>query len=269
MVLARTGSGPGVDPLFRSAAREFGPGAIGVILSGTMDDGAAGMAAIQSFGGATVVQDPDDALAGGMPQAALDAILPDHVTTASAMGALLDEIAREEVVAPAASTAGRRSAGAGARVASRDPTLIAEPEELPPFGVDIACPECGGALQGINVGPITRYRCRTGHVYSPMTLLDTKATELEAALWAALRTLEEEATVAGKLAIRSRESGAPAAARRFEARQGDAAQRADIVRQAIHSIGTGTTADHTDRSEVGGMAAGAEAAGRPRTVETV
>lgn len=76
-------------------------------------------------------------------------------------------------------------------------------------------------------------------MYSPLTLLDTKSTELEAALYAALRALEESASVAGRLAARSRNAGAEAASRRFDARQGDAAQRADLVRQALHALQNG------------------------------
>ena len=229
---------PGVDPLFRSAARDFGPRAIGVVLSGTMDDGAAGLAAIRSFGGATVVQDPEDALASGMPQAAIDAASPDHVVPATAIGGVLEELARTEVQLDSnVHVRHIRPVGPAGTIEPGDPTLIANPSELEPFGVDLSCPECGGALQGILTGPLTRYRCRTGHVYSPITLLDTKSTELEAALYAALRALEEEATVAGRLAVRSRDSGATSAARRFEMRQGDAAQRADLIRQAIHSMG--------------------------------
>jgi len=229
---------PAIDPLFRSAARSFGPRAIGVILSGTMDDGVAGLAAIQSFGGTTIVQDPEDALASGMPKAALETMTPDHIVPATSMGRLLDEVSRREASYDTVDDRprGDRRRPLGTRERA-DLSLVADPMELLPHGVDLACPECGGALQEVLVGPMSRFRCRTGHVYSPVTLLETKGTELEAALWAAVRTLEEEASVAGRLAARSRENGASAAARRFETRQGNAAQRADVVREALHSIG--------------------------------
>jgi two-component system chemotaxis response regulator CheB len=234
---------PAIDPLFRSAARSLGPRAIGVILSGTMDDGAAGLVAIQAFGGATVVQDPDDALASGMPKAALDLMVPDHVGAATGLGRVLDAIARSEVVLDSEAASPRRAAAGLSLAAVRgDATLIADPMELVPHGVDLACPECGGALQEILVGSMSRFRCRTGHIYSAMTLLETKGAELEAALWAAVRALEEEASVAGRMASRSRQYGAEAAAKRFDARQGDAAERADLVREAIHSIGSASQA---------------------------
>jgi two-component system, chemotaxis family, protein-glutamate methylesterase/glutaminase len=215
---------PAIDPLFRSAARELGPRAIGVLLSGTMDDGVSGLAAIQAVGGGTVVQDPRDAIAGGLPEAALQALTPDHVAPAPEIGPILAELAAKPL--PDRLPAADVSADA----------LLREPRDLPVEGADITCPDCGGALQSIKAGPIPRYRCRVGHVFAGATLLDRKGYELEAALWAAVRTLEETASVSRRLAERSREAGATAAARRFEARQTDAARRADIVRQAIETF---------------------------------
>jgi two-component system, chemotaxis family, protein-glutamate methylesterase/glutaminase len=187
---------PAIDPLFRSAARAMGPRTIGVLLSGTMDDGVSGLAAIQAVGGATVVQDPADAICGALPEAALAAVEP---------------------------TAAARA-------------LLADPLDLPAEGVDVACPDCGGALQVINAGPLPRYRCRVGHVFAPESLLERQGASLEAALWTAVRTLEETATVSRKLAERSRQRGSIEAAKRFDARQVDAARRADVVRQAIDAF---------------------------------
>jgi two-component system, chemotaxis family, protein-glutamate methylesterase/glutaminase len=212
---------PAIDPLFRSAARSAGTRAIGVILSGTMDDGVAGLAAIKALGGTTIVQDPADAMCGALPEAALEAVTPDHVLAASAIGPLLGELGHS----PAPTLPRLLDA------ASQD--LAADPMTLDATGVDLSCPECGGALQEVAVGSLRRYRCRVGHVLSPESLLNGQGIALESALWAAVRTLEETATVSRRLAERSRQSGAEAAARRFEARQVDAAQRADVVRQAI------------------------------------
>jgi two-component system, chemotaxis family, protein-glutamate methylesterase/glutaminase len=214
---------PAIDPLFRSAARTLGPRAIGVILSGTMDDGAAGLAAINGLGGASLVQDPADAICGALPQAALEAVPTARMSTASAMGGLLWDISQRPI-------------GEAAQPTAAVEELVAEPMDLPAAGVDMACPDCGGALQQISVGSIPRYRCRVGHVFSSEALLNGKGHELEAALWAAARTLEETATISGRLAQRSRSSGAEAAARRFEARQADAARRADLVREALQTF---------------------------------
>jgi two-component system, chemotaxis family, protein-glutamate methylesterase/glutaminase len=221
---------PAIDQLFRSAARTLGGRAIGVILSGTLDDGAAGMAAIKAAGGVAFVQDPDDAICGGLPRAVLEAVEPDLVGT-------VHEIARAIVELAAIPVPGMAS-GAPAD----DHPLLADPMVLPAHGADMSCPDCGGALQSIDARAIVRYRCRVGHVYSPESLLDGKAQDLEAALWAAARTLEETAAISGKLAERSRRAGATSAARRFEARQADAARRADVVRQAIESFDDGLAA---------------------------
>lgn len=215
---------PAVDPLFRSAAASLRDRAIGVILSGTLDDGAAGMAAIQAFGGATIVQDPGDALSDGMPRAVLDLIEPDFVLPASGIGPVIADLAAGRLAArPHGPTEGPEA-------------LIADPSTLEPHVADLVCPDCGGSLAEVLAGPATRYRCRVGHVYSPESLFGMKTAELEAGLWAALRSLEESASISKRLAERSRRSGSAALARRFQERQDDVAQRADLVRQALQSL---------------------------------
>jgi two-component system chemotaxis response regulator CheB len=225
---------PAIDPLFRSAASDAGPRAIGIILSGTLDDGAAGMAAIQAFGGATIVQDPADAMSDGMPRAVLDVIEPDFVVPAPAIGPILRDLA-----AGAARTA-RTEQTAAARA------LVADPMTLQPRVADLVCPDCGGSLAEVEAGTMTRYRCRVGHVYSPESLDGLKKVELEAGLWAALRSLEESASIAKKLAAQARSRGSAGMAGRFEGRQADAAQRADLIRQALHTL--------TDDDNVAGTA---------------
>lgn len=219
---------PSIDQLFRSAARALRGRAVGVILSGTLDDGVAGLAAIREAGGVALVQDPVDAICGGLPEAALAAMTPDQIGTTHELARAIAELAASPVETEAA-------AGSAAD-SPREHALLADPMALPAEGADISCPDCGGALQSIDVQALIRYRCRVGHVYSPESLLDGKAQDLEAALWTAARTLEETATISGKLADRSRRAGASSAARRFEARQADAARRADVVRQAIESF---------------------------------
>jgi two-component system, chemotaxis family, protein-glutamate methylesterase/glutaminase len=69
---------PAIDALFRSAAAAYGDRVVGVVLTGALDDGAAGLAAIKAAGGIAIVQDPNDAFVGEMPRRALEAVTPHH-----------------------------------------------------------------------------------------------------------------------------------------------------------------------------------------------
>jgi two-component system, chemotaxis family, protein-glutamate methylesterase/glutaminase len=221
---------PAIDPLFRSAAASAGVRTVGIVLSGTLDDGAAGMLAIQGSRGATIVQDPADAISEGMPNAVLELLVPDYVLPAAQIGPVLADLAEGRAAAPHAASARQRVS-----LETRS-ALTADPMGLEPRVADIACPDCGGSLAEVQVGAVTRFRCRVGHVYSPESLHGMKTREIEAGLWAALRTLEESASIARRLAERSRRLGASSVVRRFEARQAGAAERADLIRQALRAI---------------------------------
>jgi two-component system chemotaxis response regulator CheB len=90
---------PAIDPLFRTAAQVYGPGVIGVILTGNLDDGTAGLATIKELGGTAVVQDPRDALFPAMPQSALRQVKVDYCVPLDKMAALLLELTRLPVTA--------------------------------------------------------------------------------------------------------------------------------------------------------------------------
>jgi two-component system chemotaxis response regulator CheB len=161
-------SRPAIDPLFRSAACEFGPRVIGVLLSGKLYDGAAGLRAIQRCGGVTVVQDPADALYAEMPHSALNQGIPDHCVRAADLAQLLTGLAAEPAGPwPAVPNDTRTEA----RMAARE---IGGPDiEAPPGRpASLSCPDCGGSLWEMGNGGGLRYRCHVGHACDARLLLD-------------------------------------------------------------------------------------------------
>jgi two-component system chemotaxis response regulator CheB len=230
---SENGHRPAIDPLFRSVARTAGERAVGVVLSGSRDDGAAGLASIANRGGVTVVQEPDDALYPWMPRAAIMQADPDHIAPAAKLGGLLAEITAMDLP-------DRRGPAAD------DPLLDAEVtiSELGPLTTDklgiapagFGCPDCGGSLFQIDEEPTPRYRCRVGHAWSPESLLDEQAVALEGALWIALRALEEKSELSRRMA--GSWSNRPASSSRFSelAREAEAAGAA--IRQLIARLGS-------------------------------
>jgi two-component system chemotaxis response regulator CheB len=201
---------PAVDPLFRSAARAYGQRVVGVVLTGALDDGTAGLVAVKRFGGTAVVQDPDDALFPSMPRSALEYVDVDHRVPLAQIPALVAEL----VVTPAEPIAAGRGRGMPVPMSS-DESL----EKGPPSA--FTCPDCHGTLWEVHEGELLRYQCRVGHAYSAASMIAAHDDAVEQALWAALRSLEESADLARRMAERARERNSPRVAARFEARRAD------------------------------------------------
>lgn len=226
---------PAVDSLFRSAAVAHGPRAVGVILTGALDDGTVGLAAIKRCGGVAVVQDPDDALFSGMPQSALEHVEVDHCLPLPEIAPLLSRIVREEEMVEEE----------GAYLVPDDMELedrmaridSATPENVEKLGhpSTFTCPECEGPLWEIQDEEILRFRCRVGHAYTAESMLAGKTEALEGALWTALNTLEEGAQMSRKLAKESHGRGHEHAAARFEERARKTREQADLIRQALNN----------------------------------
>jgi len=192
---------PAVDALFRSAARWCGPRVIGVVLSGSLDDGAAGLAAIVERGGTVLVQQPDEAKFPGMPRAALRAV-PD----AAALSAT--QIAR----------AITQLAGTSVSPLDTEPSedLIWETDMIenvysstgpPGQPMALGCPECSGGMSVMETGKAVHYVCHTGHSYSPETFVAARDDNIETALWTALSSLEEQSVVLEDMAARADQAG--------------------------------------------------------------
>jgi two-component system, chemotaxis family, protein-glutamate methylesterase/glutaminase len=189
---------PAVDALFRSAAQAFGPRVIGVVLTGMLDDGTAGLWAVKDRGGLAVVQDPLEAAYPSMPQTAAQYVQVDAMVPMAAMAATLVELVAqplpEQLVKPASVELDLE-----AKIASNRDALsegILEAGELTPF----TCPECQGSLVQLNTGGIPRFRCHTGHAFSIHSLLAEAAERAEQRLWTAARAVEESGLMMRHLA---------------------------------------------------------------------
>jgi two-component system, chemotaxis family, protein-glutamate methylesterase/glutaminase len=216
------GHRPAIDPLFRSAARSFGARAIAVVLSGSLDDGAAGLRFVDEHGGATVVQEPEDALYPDMPANAIAATDVDRVVPVERMADVLCELVEQPTSAEAEE--------AGQAWTAEE---LEERAEGDPSG--LTCPECGGSLwQREEGGSLVRFACRTGHAYSPESLVSEQSKALETAMWSALRGLEERADLFRRMARRA--GNRPAAAHRFESRARAADRHANVVREAVSRL---------------------------------
>lgn len=224
------GHRPAADPLFRSAARTRGRRVIGVVLSGALDDGTAGLLALRARGGVAVVQDPDDALYPGMPSHAI-ALGVDYVQPVAQIPATLVALLQEEVGdAPPGEEDGpalEDVATAGQAPGAYDDP--ARPGRPSPF----SCPTCAGVLWEINEQGLERYRCRLGHAWSPATLLAEQRSALEGALWSALRSLEEKAALVQRMAERARSLEQPHNAERYAIQAEDDRTRAELLRRLL------------------------------------
>jgi two-component system chemotaxis response regulator CheB len=223
------GHRPAIDPLFRSAARFYGSRVIAVVLSGTLDDGTAGLRVVRASGGMTVVQDPDDALYPAMPLNAIAGARPEHVVPLADMPALLTNLTRAPVEEDEMRDYDDRKMESDYAILPPD-----LPEGEPPGEPSgFTCPECGGALWELEEGELTRYRCRVGHAYSAASLLAEHSDALEAALWTGYRALEERAAMAKRLADRLSKRGQARTAQRFENQVSEAEAQARTLREVL------------------------------------
>ena len=220
---------PAIDPLFRSAAISHGPRVIGVVLTGLLNDGAAGLAAVKQCGGVTVIQNPADAEAADMPLSALRALDVDYRAPVSDMGALLATLSREPAgpavaVPPSLELEVEIALGR----ASDTPTIMtfADP-------VALSCPSCGGVLSEMRAKPPLRFRCQVGHAFTAEVLDQQKEGSTDEALRVALRIIEERATLADKMAADGRANGRQKSAAMLEARSKEFRHYADVIRKGL------------------------------------
>jgi two-component system, chemotaxis family, protein-glutamate methylesterase/glutaminase len=243
------GHRPAVDPLFRSAARSWGAGAIGVVLSGARDDGAAGLCAIVRRGGTAVVQDPADALHPSMPLAALEQVETATVAPAAKLGPMLARLVDDPLPFEASEAADLEPGESLPDDLASDRVLDVEvamtdlkpvtTEELALAPAGYGCPSCGGALFEIHDGPVPRYRCRVGHAWSAESLLAEHGVAMERALWVALRALEEKSALSRRLASAGAARSSARIAERYIQMGREADDAAGMLRRLIVALGDG------------------------------
>ncbi|MFO7843780.1 MAG: chemotaxis protein CheB [Bacteroidales bacterium] len=206
---------PAIDPLFRSAAVRFGPGVIGILLTGYLDDGTSGMKAIKRCGGTCIVQDPDEADYPAMPKNALNNVKVDYSLPISEMGDLLYRIIPEKL---------RKSEPVPDDILTE--TKIAERvlSDLPSINkvgdqVPFNCPGCGGVLWEVEKDSSARFRCHTGHAYTAASLLAEQTKKIEETMWTALRMFEERKNLLTEMAKGTKGAGSKSALERAETSQ--------------------------------------------------
>jgi two-component system, chemotaxis family, protein-glutamate methylesterase/glutaminase len=212
---------PSIDATFRSAAIAYGPRTVGVILSGTLDDGTAGLRWIKRSGGIALVQDPEEALFRGMPASAIANVDVDRVLRA------------EEIAAGIADAVQRDKGEAVSENGAVDDQGAPRDEGHRHRASDFVCQDCGGTLFELDDGDVLRFRCRVGHAYSPEGLHAVQNRNLEESLWTAVRSLEEHADLSRRLAEWARGASLPIAEANFTSRADDAVRKAAVVRRAL------------------------------------
>ena len=213
---------PAIDPLFRSAAHAYGTAVIGVILTGALNDGTAGLFEIKARGGMTIVQEPSDAVDPSMPRSALAHVAIDHRAPLGELPELLLRLVTEK-----AATLDHASNFAGPR--RRD--MRASYTHAQP--VAITCPDCGGALRRADLGSLTQFRCHIGHVYTAEVMIEAQANAMERSLEAAMRALGERAELCRQMTEKAATAADGPARSHWEAAGRDAEQQAVMLQKLL------------------------------------
>jgi two-component system chemotaxis response regulator CheB len=240
---------PAVDPLFRSAAEHYGRRVIGIILSGALDDGTAGLWTVKSRGGLAIVQEPAEATVSSMPESALAAVEVDYRVPVAEMAPLLVRLTAEVVTdASEIPMEEQRKTHIETRIAAQKPALH---EDVLTLGTltPYTCPDCHGVLLAIADGDIIRYRCHTGHAHSADSLLATITEHIEDTLWSAVRGVEESILLLNNLGDHYADKNQPKLAAMYFKKAKEAESRAEIMRRTIFNHEQLTTSSISTQAE--------------------
>jgi two-component system chemotaxis response regulator CheB len=224
---------PAIDALFRSAAVQYGPRCTGIVLSGLLDDGTAGLVAIKRLGGISMVQDPMEASWPDMPRNALIGDSIDHCLGAAEIAALLPSLLR---VPPGAAMEPPPDLVAEYRISQQEVPAMAD--DVPTLGAPSAfgCPQCGGVLNELPSEKLPRFRCQIGHAYGGETLAAAQADVLEEALGTALRTHRERVVLFRRMQESAEARGFTHAAQRWGRAAGEAERSSEVIQAAMVSL---------------------------------
>jgi two-component system, chemotaxis family, protein-glutamate methylesterase/glutaminase len=230
---------PAIDPLFRSAASSYGRRVIGVILTGSLDDGTAGLMVVRARGGEAIVQDPEDALFSSMPQSALEQVPGAIVLPLKKIPDAVVSLTREKIPdEPTTKILQDTQPIKETKIAELDMSEI-ENEDRPGRPSAFACPDCGGVLWEIEDNGFLRFRCRVGHAFTARHLGAEQRHAVETALWSALRALEESASLYRRMAERAANSLHDTTAERFEERAENTTTNARVLREFLLRVNEG------------------------------
>jgi two-component system chemotaxis response regulator CheB len=232
------GHRPAVDTLFGSVARSHGKSAVGIVLSGTMDDGTIGLGEIKLAGGITFAQDPQEAEFSAMPSAAVEAGVVDHRLPVKEIASMLCVLPLDPV----------EPGGSGGSGGSGGATGLSSSSQLSSFSLGgaplgFSCPDCGGVLEQQAVGAADIFRCRVGHQYSLESLVVVHAAALDESLWAGYRSLKEQAELCRRLASRLHGSTGEGWLT-YQRRAEDADRRADTIHRLLTQTETQVADTH-------------------------
>jgi two-component system chemotaxis response regulator CheB len=221
---------PSIDVLFRSAAVAYGSRVAGIVLSGALDDGSAGLAAIKRCGGTAIAQDPVDARVPDMPESAIrntkiDYILKSH-EIAPRIGALASQATVPSPDIP-------RDLVLEAQIAETGNSSVELNQSLGELS-EFTCTDCSGPLWKRNEGML-RYRCLTGHALTARALDEGLNRTLDSALWAAIRQFEQRANLYDKLAGDETARGRSLTGANYQDRASEARGHAQALRQMLMS----------------------------------
>lgn len=193
------------------------------------------------------MQDPDDALFPHMPRNVLQYVTADYVAPLADLPPLLERLVHESVAEREGEEATAAPGDQPQEVDFAEMNMVTiGDEERPGTPSAFACPECGGTLWELQDGELLRFRCRVGHAFSADSLLAAQSDALEEALWSALRALEENASLARRMAARMRGHNFDLSAANFEERAREAEQRAELIRRILANGETGTRGENSE-----------------------